>query len=184
MQEKVKEIATRVRELRELSEISVTDMAAKLGVTETYLRSYEAGNEDISASMLYEISQILNVDLSLLLTGAAPRMDVFTVTRAGHGVAVDRRRQYKYQALAANFTNKKAEPFFVTVPCHGEAAEVALNSHPGQEMDYMLEGTLKVVIRGNVIILKPGDCIFYDSSNPHGMAAIGDQPAKFIAIIM
>lgn len=184
MQEKVKEIATRVKELRELSDISLQDMAAKLQVSEEYMRSYESGCEDISASKLYEIARILNVDLALLLTGEAPRMDVFTVTRAGQGVGVERRREYKYMALAANFSNKKAEPFLVTVPPSPPDAEVAQNSHPGQEMDYMLEGVLKVVIHGNEVILNPGDCIYYDSLNPHGMAAIGDKPAKFIAIIM
>ena len=184
MQQKVKEISSRVKELRELSEISISEMASRLNVTENYLRAYEAGEEDISASKLYEIAQILNVDLALLLTGDAPKMNVFTVTRAGHGVAVDRRRQYKYQALAANFANKKTEPFLVTIPSGGDSPEVSLNRHPGQEFDYVLEGTLKIVIHGNEIILNPGDSIFYDSNNPHGMAAIGDQPAKIIALIM
>ena len=184
MQEKVKEIASRVKELRELSDISLAEMAEKLNVSETFLEAYEKGTEDISASKLYEIAQILNVDLALLLTGDSPKMDVFTVTRAGKGVAVDRRRQYKYQALAANFANKKTEPFLVTIPSKGEDAEVSLNSHPGQEFDYVLEGTLKLVIHGNVIILNPGDCIYYDSNNPHGMAAIGDTPTKIIALIM
>lgn len=184
MQQKVKEISSRVKELRELSDISIEEMASKLAVSVDYLRSYEEGNEDISASKLYEISQILNVDLALLLTGDSPKMNVFTVTRAGKGVAVDRRKQYKYQALAANFANKKTEPFLVTIPSKGEDAEVSLNCHPGQEFDYVLEGTLKIVIHNNVIILNPGDSIYYDSNNPHGMAAIGDTPAKIIALIM
>ncbi len=184
MQQKVKEISARVKELRELSDIPLSEMASRLSVSEEYLRSYEEGNEDISASKLYEISQILNVDLALLLTGDSPKMNVFTVTRAGKGVAVDRRKQYKYQALAANFANKKTEPFLVTIPSKGEDAEVSLNCHPGQEFDYVLEGTLKIVIHNNVIILNPGDSIYYDSNNPHGMAAIGDSPAKIIALIM
>lgn len=184
MQQEMKEISARVKELRELSDVSVKELADQLGVTEEYLASYEAGQEDISASKLYEIAQILHVDLALLLTGDSPKMNVFTVTRGGNGVAVDRRKQYKYQALAANFANKKTEPFLVTIPSKGDDAEVSLNSHPGQEFDYVLEGTLKIVIHGNVIILNAGDCIYYDSNNPHGMAAIGDTPAKIIALIM
>lgn len=184
MQEKIKEISTRVKELRELSDMSLEEMAAKLDTSVDYLRAFEAGNGDISASKLYEISQLLGVDLALLLTGEAPKMNVFTVTRSGQGVIVDRRKEYKYQALAANFAEKKCEPFLVTVPPEDENTKIAQNCHPGQEMDYMLEGTLKVVIHSNEIILNPGDCIYYDSSNPHGMKAIGDKPAKFIAIIL
>lgn len=184
MQEKVREIAVRIKELRELSGISQVEMAQCIGVSEEYYQSYESGNEDISASSLYEIAQKLGVDLALLLTGSVPRMNTFSVTRKGKGVQVERRKQYQYQALAANFTNKKSEPFLVTVPPRGDDAEVALNQHPGQEMDYMLEGRLKIVVCGNEIILSEGDCIYYDSSYPHGMVALGDQPAKFIALIM
>jgi len=184
MQEKVREIAARVKELRELSGVSTAEMAECIQASEEYYTSYEAGNEDISASRLFEISQKLHVDLALLLTGHAPRMASFSVTRKGKGVIVDRRKQYHYQALAANFAGKKAEPFLVTVPPSPPDAPIATNSHPGQEMDYMISGQLKLVICGNEIILNEGDTVFYDSNNPHGMAAIGDEPAKFIAIIM
>lgn len=184
MQEKVKEISTRVKELRELSDISMAEMAACIGSSEDYYRSFEAGKEDISASRLYEIAHKLGVDLGLLLTGSVPRMNTFTVTRKGKGPSVARRQQYQYQALAANFANKKGEPFVVTVPVRGDAAEVSLNQHPGQELDYVLSGTLKVVVCGNEVVLNEGDCIFYDSSYPHGMIALGTAPAQFIAIIM
>ncbi len=178
------EIAARIRELRELRDETTADMAAKLGISDADYQQMETGSEDISASRLNEIARLLNVDLALLLTGKESRMNTFTVTRAGKGVIVKRRQQYQYQSLAANFTGKHGEPFLVTCPPKGEDAEVALNSHPGQEMDYILEGTLKVVICGNELILNPGDTIFFDSSYPHGMAAIGEQPARFIAIIM
>ncbi len=184
MREKIKEIAVRIKELRELSGISQSEMARCIGLSEEDYQSYEGGKEDISASRLYEIAQKLGVDLALLLTGSTPRMNTFCVTRKGKGVQVERRKQYQYQALAANFTNKKSEPFLVTVPPRGDDAEVALNQHPGQEMDYMLEGRLKMLVCGNEIILSEGDCIYYDSSHPHGMLALGDQPAKFIALIL
>lgn len=184
MQDRIKDIAARVKELRELSEVSIAVMADKIQLSEAHLLAFEAGKEDISASKLHEIAQILNVDLSLLLTGKAPRMDIFTVTRAGKGVSVQRRQQYGYQALAANFTNKKVEPFLVTVLPKGDDCKISLNSHPGQELDYILEGTLKVVIHGHEVILNPGDCIFYDSAHEHGMVAMNGKPAKFLAIVI
>jgi transcriptional regulator with XRE-family HTH domain len=184
MQEKIKEIAVRIKEMRELNGISLSEMAASLALSEEVYQGYEAGKEDISASRLYEIAQKLGVDLALLLTGSTPRMNTFCVTRNGKGVNVERRKQYQYQALAANFANKKSEPFLVTVPPRGDDAEVTLNQHPGQEMDYMLEGRLKIVVCGNEIILQAGDCIYYDSSYPHGMVALDDQPAKFIALVI
>ena len=115
MQEKIREIASRVKELRDLCGLSEADMAAKLKLTLDKYLPYEKGEDDIPASLLVEIAQILKVDTTLLLTGENPRMNIFTVTRRGNGVSVERRQECKYQSLAANFVHKKAEPFLVTV---------------------------------------------------------------------
>ncbi len=184
MQEKIREIASRIKELREVSGISAKEMAGFLRLPEETYSRYESAEEDIPASVLFEIAQKLKVDMSLLLTGKEPHMNVFTVTRKGEGVSVERRSQYKYQNLAANISHKKAEPFLVVVDPGPEETDLHLNSHPGQELDYVLEGVLKVVIDKNEITLNEGDCVYFDSSYPHAMQAVGDGPARFLAIIL
>ncbi|MBN2111157.1 MAG: cupin domain-containing protein [Methanosarcinaceae archaeon] len=184
MQEKIKEIASRVRELRELCGIASDEMAALLGLSADTYRKYENAEEDFPASILFGIAQNLKVDMTVLLTGEDPRMHVFTVTRKDKGVSVDRRRDYKYQSLAANFVHKKAEPFVVKVDPKPEGSKPSMNSHPGQEFDYVLDGTLKVIIHGNEIILEEGDSIFFDSGYAHGMQAVGAKPARFLAVIL
>lgn len=184
MQEKLREIAARIRDLREISGLSAADMARGLGLeTATYER-YEAGTEDISASMLFEIASRLKVDLTVLLTGESPRMKVFAVTRKGKGIAVERRREYRYESLAAHLLHKKAEPFFVVVDPKPSGTPLSTNSHPGQEFDYVLEGTLRVIIHDNEIELNEGDSLFFDSSYAHGMQALGGKPCRFLAIIL
>lgn len=184
MQEKIKEIAARIRELRDISGISSEEMTEKLALTIDTYSKYENGEDDIPASVLLEIAQVLNVDMSVLLTGESPRMHIFSVTRKDKGVSVQRRKDYKYQNIAANFAHKKAEPFIVKVDPKPEGTPVSSNSHPGQEFDYVLEGTLKVVIHNNEIVLEEGDSIFFDSNYAHGMQAMGGKPAKFLAVIL
>lgn len=182
MNEKMKEIGSRILELRELSDISAEEMAKYLNIDiETY-NEYENGVSDIPASILYEIAHKFNVDMGLLLTGEETRMHIFTITRKGKGVAVERRKQYKYENLAQKFIHKKAEPFIVIVEPKEEIP--SKNSHPGQEFDYVLEGTLKIYIHNNEIILNEGDSIFYDSTYEHAMEAMNNKPAKFLAIVM
>ncbi len=184
MKEKMKEIAQRVSELRELSEIDPSEMAAHLNIPlGTYL-GYEDGKNDIPASVLYEIAQKLNVDMGLLLTGEETRMHIFTVTRKGNGVGVERRKQYKYENLAEKFIHKKAEPFIVTVKPRNENGKPSTNSHPGQEFNYVISGTLKIYIHDNDIILEKGDSIFFDSSYEHAMEALNGKKARFLAIIL
>jgi transcriptional regulator with XRE-family HTH domain len=184
MQEKIKEIASRVRELRELSEISVEKMAEYLQVSKEIYEKYENGTEDIPASILFEIAHRLQVDMATLLTGEEPRMNVFTLTRSGKGVSVERREQYKYQNLAEKFIHKKAEFLIVTVDPKPQGTKPDTNSHPGQEFNYVLEGSLKVYIHHNEIILNEGDSIYFDSNYQHAMEAMNGKNAKFLAVIM
>jgi quercetin dioxygenase-like cupin family protein len=184
MQERIKEVASRIKELRGILGIGLEDMAASLQLDREKYLKYENGEEDIPASVLYEISHRLGVEMSILLTGEAPRMHYFTVTRKGKGASVERRKQYKYQSLASNFINKKAEPFIVTVEPGPASARVHTNSHPGQEFNLVLEGSLKFVIRDQEIILDEGDSIYFDSSCDHAMVARNNKPARFLAIIM
>ncbi len=184
MKEKMKEIAQRVSELRKLSDINPDEMAENLKISyETYI-SYEEGKNDIPASVLYEIAQKLKVDMGLLLTGEETRMHIFTVTRKDDGVRVERRKQYKYENLAEKFIHKKAEPFIVTVEPRIDEGKPNTNSHPGQEFNYIIKGTLKIYIHDNEIDLEEGDSIFFDSSYEHAMEALNGKKAKFLAIIL
>ncbi|MBI5680362.1 MAG: helix-turn-helix transcriptional regulator [Methanobacterium sp.] len=184
MKEKIKEIGSRIFELRDLSKISAEEMAEYLNIDVGTYKQYEEGVVDIPASILYEISHKFDVDMGLLLTGEETRMHIFTVTRKGKGIEVERQKQYKYENLAEKFIHKKAEPFIVTVEPKNNDKEPNKNSHPGQEFDYVLEGNLKIYIHNNEIILKEGDSIFFDSSYEHAMEALNNKPAKFIAIVM
>ncbi len=184
MLERIKEIAARVRELRELSGVSDESLAARVGIPLERYRHYEEGSEDFPASILFEIAHALNVDLGVLLTGDASRMHVFTVTRAGKGIDVERRNQYEYQALAMNFIHKKAEPFLITVEPRADGAKPEVNAHPGQEFDFVIEGTLRVIISHQEIVLEAGDSLFFDSGYDHAMEAVGDRPARFLAVIL
>lgn len=183
MKEKIKEIGSRIFELRDLSDISIEEMAEYLKIDAATYKGYEEGTADIPASILFEIAQKFGVDMGLLLTGEETRMHIFTVTRKGKGAAVERRKQYKYENLAEKFIHKKAEPFIVTVEPK-DAETPSKNSHPGQEFNYVLEGSLKYYIHNNEIILNEGDSIFFDSSQEHAMEALNNAQAKFLAIIM
>lgn len=182
MHEKNTDIAHRIRGLREDSGVSATDMAAYLGITPELYADYESAVEDIPASLLTEIAVKLRVDVGLLLTGETPKMVSFAVTRKGRGAAVDRRKGYMYENLAASFKGAKFEPFVVTLPETPRGAPIPQNVHPGQEFNYMLEGSMRVKVQDNEVELAEGDSVIFDASKPHGMKAV-DGDAKFIAII-
>lgn len=183
MSEQIKLIAARIKELREIAALSVDSLAKELNIsTEAYLE-YEGGNKDIPVSFLYEISNKFNVELTAILTGGGPKLHSYALVKKGKGVSIERRKQYKYQSLAYNFANKKAEPFLVTVAPEADSSQIHFNSHPGQEFNYVIEGSLKIIIHGHELILNEGDSLYFDSGSPHGMKAMDNKCAKFLAII-
>ncbi len=186
MKETLEEIGARLRELRELSEVTAEEMSDYLKVSSETYNCYEEGKLDIPASVLIEAARKLDVDVGLLLTGQEPKMNIYTVTRDGEGTEVERRKQYRYQSLAGKFMHKKAEFFIVTVESKKSASinKPSIYSHKGQEFDYVLEGTLKINIKNQEVVLHKGDSIFFDSSYGHFMEALENKPVKILAVVM
>lgn len=183
MEEQIKQIADRLRGMREVLDISPEVAAATCNITKEQYLCFESGEVDIPVSILHRMAHQYNFDLTSLLTGEEPHMRAYTLTRKDKGVGVDRRKAYKYQALAGNFQNRKADPFLVVVEPK-EDNSVSFNSHPGQEFNYMIEGKLKFFIGTKEMILEAGDSIYFDSGLLHGMLALENKPAKFLAIIL
>lgn len=183
MNEQVKLIGRRIQDLREIAELTVEEIASDLGIdVQTYL-SYENGEADMPISILYELANKFDVDFTALLSGEAPKLNVYQFVKAGQGLGVKRSEQYQYNNLAFNFANKSIEPFLVTVPPSKEDDTIQLTSHPGQEFNYCLEGRVCIIINGKEIVLEAGDSLIFDSKHWHGMRALDSQEARFLAIV-
>lgn len=179
MDENIKQVGTRIKTLREISKETPASLAKILKLSEEEYLGYESGSFDIPVSLLYEVAGHFNVELTALLTGGEPHRKSVSLVRAGTGPGVKRSSGYKYTDLAYNFVHKKMEVFEVVV----EPKEGHFNTHPGQEYNYCLEGSLKVNIESNEYILNPGDCIYFDSTQRHSMSALNNKNAKFLAVI-
>ena len=180
MQDNLAQIPVRIKELREILEISAMDMARETGISlETY-NKYESGELDIPISVLYKISAHMGVDATVLLTGEDPRMETASVCRAGKGVRVERYPGYEFWSLAYNFKGRTIEPLLVYLdPSKAPAAPV---SHEGQEFNFVLEGKMKVMVGKREYILEAGDSLYFDARLPHAQSALG-VTARFITII-
>jgi mannose-6-phosphate isomerase-like protein (cupin superfamily) len=182
MNEQIRQIAERLKGLRDSLDLSIQEMAAQSERTPEEIQLYESGETDIPMSFLFDVAQHFNMDTSTLISGEEPRMGSYFLTRYGKGKSVERTKAYKYQALASGYIHPKADPYEVTVDPSDR--EIHLNSHEGEEFDYVLEGRLQFQINGKDLFLNPGDSIYFDSSNPHGMKALDGKPVKFLAIIL
>ncbi|MCD8033944.1 MAG: cupin domain-containing protein [Alistipes sp.] len=180
----IQSIATRLRGLREVLELSEQEVAESCHLTLEQYRAMESGQTDFSVNVLQTISRHYGISLDVLMFGEEPRMNSYFITRAGKGVSVERRKAYRYEALASGFRGRKIDPFIVTVEPAPADAPMHLNAHDGQEMNYVLEGRLLISLNGREFELEPGDSLYFDSAQPHGMKALDGKTVRFLAIIM
>ena len=184
MNEQIKQIAARLRGLRDVLELTEQEVADCCNLTVEEYKAMESGTQDISVSVLQMIARRYDITLDVLMFGEEPKMSSYFLTRAGKGVAVERSKAYKYEALASGFRDRKIDPFIVTVEPKDDDEPLHLNSHSGQEISYILEGRLLVNLAGKEIVLNPGDSLYFDSLQPHAMKALDGKPVRFLAAIM
>ena len=181
MDEQLKQIGERLKGLRDVLDLTAQEVADTVGISLDKYEKIEAGELDITISNLMKIARKYGVSTEELIFAESPHMKSYYVTRKGQGMSIERTKAYKYQSLVGGFMNHKADVFIVTVEPKPEAHTIYKNSHPGQEFNLILEGTMELYIGGKTMVLEEGDSIYFDSTKPHGMKAIGNKAVKFLA---
>ncbi len=183
MDEQIKQIGERLKGLRDVLDIPTEEIAGLCGITVEQYEKMENGEGELSVANLQKIAKQYDVALDVLMFGEEPHMSSYFLTRKGQGMSVERRKAYKYQSLASGFRGRKADPFIVLVEPSDLDAPKEMNSHPGQEFNMVLEGSMQLVIGKKSLTLNEGDSIYFDATQPHGMRALNNTPVRFLAII-
>ncbi len=179
----IKEVALRLKGLRDALELTVEKISRECGIDPELYSKYESGEKDIPVSFLHKLATNYGVELTALMFGQEPKMSSYFVTRAGKGIKVERTKAYSYQDISAGFANRIMSTFIVTVEPKTPETEIVFNTHKGQEFNYVLQGSMEIIISGKEIRLDKGDSIMFDSALPHGMRALDNAQVKFLAII-
>ncbi|NBI31346.1 helix-turn-helix domain-containing protein [Enterorhabdus sp. P55] len=186
MEPNIKEVAARIRALREDLDLTLQEMADATGRSTAEYAAQESGEEDLSFTFLYKCADKFGVDVIELLTGENPHLTGYSLTRAADGLSIKRRAGFEYLHKAPHFRHKLAEPFLVTAPYLPEEQDVPihLSRHKGQELDFIISGRMRFAYEDHVEELEAGDFLMYDSGRGHGMIAIGGEPCVFLAVVL
>ncbi|MBE6817964.1 MAG: helix-turn-helix domain-containing protein [Ruminococcaceae bacterium] len=175
------EIGARLRELREVSDYSIEELANELGIDPAVYASYEKNGKDVPISVIYEIAQKFKVDFTEIITGNTAWLDTYHLIRRGEGKNVNRNPDYHFEDLAYRYGNKIMQPLLVTLDPNDAVAK--LITHSGQEFNMVLEGTVIITLGNKDIVMHPGDSIYFNPTIPHGQRCGGDEKARFLTVI-
>ena len=180
------EIAERIRDMREIMGFSESEMAEKTEVSLALYKAYESGEVDLPFTFIHKCALAFGIDITDLLEGHSSTLTSYTVTRKGMGQQTAKETGIDIMNMAPKFKNKLAEPYWVRYEYSDELQHqpIHLTKHSGQEFDLVLSGALLVQVGTNKEILHEGDSIYYNSSTPHGMIAVGGKDCVFCAVVM
>lgn len=175
----IKAICARIKDAREFNDFSTEEFAKKVGIAEAEYIEYENGDKDLPIGLLYNIATALDLDPSIILFGKSSSETFATVVYNGKGVDIQRYEGYSFTSLADGFANREMEPMIVTLK-YGVKPEPV--QHSGQEFNYVLKGSLRVIIEHKEFYLRAGDSIYFDASKPHAQVAM-EKSTKFLCVI-
>ena len=175
------EIGARLRELREVSDYTVEDLAAELHLSPEVYASYEENGKDVPISVIYEIANKFKVDFTEIVTGQSAKLDTWHLIRRGGGKVINRNPEYHFEDLAYRYANKIMQPLLVTLEPSDAVAK--LITHSGQEFNLVLEGTVIVTLGDKEFVMTAGDSIYFNPTIPHGQRCGSDVKARFLTVI-
>ncbi len=183
---KIREMAQRIRELREITGLTVEEMASRTDMSVEEYKQCEAGNRNLSIAFLYRCTLSFGVDMGDLLEGHSPKLRSYDLTRAGEGQRIEEAHHMVGYNLAADFRNRIALPLYMEMKYRpgAEYEDIELVTHEGQECDIVIRGHMRIQIGSRTEVLHPGDCIYYDSATPHGMIAVDGEDCAFYAFVL
>ncbi len=186
MNKELREVAFRIKEMREIAGYTQEEMAEKTDVSLEEYVAYEAGAADFPFSFIHKCAKAFSIGKTDLLEGKSSNLSSYTVTRKGQGKTTSKEDSIEISNLALHFRNKLAEPYLAKYQFRPELQDmpIATTTHSGHEFDYVLSGKLKVQIGQHTEILEEGDSIYYKSSAPHGMIAVDGEDCTFLAVVI
>ena len=183
---KLLEVGNRIREMREISGYTVSDMASLTDTTPEEYTRYEQGLADFPFTFIHKCALAFNIEITDILEGHSAKLSAYTITRKGQGQTTADEEGITIKNLAPMFKKKLAEPYWVKYEYSEELQNkpIHVTKHSGQEFDLVLSGMLKVQVGDHCEVLGEGDSIYYNSSVDHGMIAVGGEDCLFLAVVL
>jgi transcriptional regulator with XRE-family HTH domain len=174
----IKKIGERIREIRRRNNLTLKTLSEKTGISISMISKIETAKTSPPISTYANIACGLGITLGDLILNDLQESDL-SVVRSDERPIISR-GTYIGSPLAFKKSKKKMEPFIFEYPIMKESHDFF--QHDSEEMIFVIKGTIKFKYGKKTIILKKGDCAYFNGKIPHGGRALNNR--KAIAIII
>lgn len=203
------DVGRRLRAHREERQLSLRELARRLGLSPSAISQIETGKSRPSVSTLYAIVNELGMSLDELFSGTSsevarpgssparsvrrtraveappePITEERHVQRAGSRRAIDLETGVRWERLTPH-ADPEADFLYVVYEVDGSSSQGDRSMrHSGREYGLVLSGTLEVTVGFDSYELGPGDSICFDSTVPHRLRTIGTEPVHGVWFVV
>ena len=164
-----------IRARRRQQHMTLEALGKSAEVSVGYLSQVERDHATPSLGTLAQIARALGVGIDYFVS--APTAQT-ALTRAG-----ERNRfsldgsSIVYERLGTDFPGNQLSSFVMTVPPGYRSETVA---HEGEEILYVLEGSITQRLDSEEMIMSAGDSLHFRGNRPHSWSNHTDQPARLL----
>ena len=174
----VKKIGEKIRKIRQINSLTLRDLSGKTGISVPMISKIETGQTSPSISTYANIASGLGISLGTLITDDLQDADI-SIVRSTERPVISR-GSYIGSPLAFKKYKKKMEPFIFEYPVKKNISEVF--QHENEEMIFVLKGTIEFKYGEKKVVLKKGDCVYFNGNTPHRGIALNGRAATAIVI--
>jgi len=161
-------------------ELTLDQVATRAGCSESMLCKIETGKVNPSITLLRRLAEALSINIAALFEDSAPTDVVLRaaqrprlgdeVLRRGDGIALER--------LVPDGPGIALQADIHVVAVGG--ASDGLITHAGEEMGFVLDGSVELRVEDQTWRLEAGDSFHFRSERPHGYRNVGEVPARIL----
>ena len=174
-------IANRIRARRRQLSLTLDDLSRKADLDKGFLSRVERGLQLPSIGTLMRIASALDIQMAQLF-GEVTAPDAITVIRR------DRQAQPPAKTMSATTFDVILPPdgrrrlsAYLITPDRDNTPEAA--DHPGDEMIYVLSGSLAVTFADRTVELDAGDCVHFDGHLKHRIRRTSRGVVQAVVIV-
>ncbi len=184
------EVGQKIRTLRKLKKMTAKKLALDAGISVGMLSLLENGSTSGSVETLRKIAKVLNTTLAHIFTDdEAVVEDNSLDSESTYVVRKNARKKisfpdplYKCELLTPNLQGE-LEFILVELEPGRITDEVLPHTQGGEECDYVLEGTIEVLLDQKKFVLSEGDSVRFNPETPHKIENKSSKKARYISVI-
>ncbi len=164
------QVGPRLRQVRAARGLTLTEVAARTGMSKSTLSRLENGQRKATLELLLPLAQLYRVPLDELVGAPAlgdPRIRL-------------RPRRVKGRTVLPLTRPGGVQAWKIIVPADQTTPNP--RSHDGFEWLYVLSGRLRLVIGARDVVLGVGEAAEFDTQVPHWFGSTGDGPAELLSV--